>query len=154
MASTPVHVYLGTLQVDTTGGGAWADVGQCTKFKPPQMKVGAAKTTYLQQSTRWHTYIPGWVEPGSVTFTMNMRTADFNLLFVTYLQNTDSAGSSVRNWRIRYNDGSGATTGSVLSFSGYVEEMGDDELSRDQDLPVMTSGSIKVSGKPTYTQAT
>lgn len=148
MATTAVHVYLGTFQVDTTGSGSWQDLLQLTKFKPPQMKIGDAKTTYLTQANPFHTYIPGWGEPGAVTWSGNMITATYSTLFTYFTTRL------VKNFRVRYNDGSSSTSGSVLSFTGYINELGDDELSRDQEAPVMTAGSVKVSGLPTYSSAT
>lgn len=146
----PVISYLGTLQVDTTGSGAWADIGQVQKFKPPQMKVGDSQNTYLQQSAPWRTYQPGWGEPGEATFTIMMRQSDYNTLFGYFTNRTS------KNFRIRYNDGSTPSSGSVLTFgsAAYINELGDDEVSRDSELPIMTSGKIKVSGLPTYAPAT
>ena|ERR1700736_931649 len=156
----PVISYLGTLQLNTgtVGSPVWADIGQAIKFAPPKMKVGDSKNSYLQQANPWHTYQPGWGEPGVITFEINMRQSDFNTLFNTYFSVRKQA-----QFRIRYNDGTTSTSGSVLLLSSgaagvgdqcYINELGDGEVSRDTENPIMTSGSIKVSGLPTYTAAT
>lgn len=144
MATT---TYLGTLQYDS-GGGSYVDIGEIVSFDPFVQEVTDVKTSHLASTNATHEYLPGFIEPGEVAFTLNFAKAAYNTLH-GHLQ-----GRATRNYKVRVNDGSGATTGSNSVFLGYVKRLGKANLSTDSTNPIQATGAIKVSGSVTFTQGT
>ncbi len=141
MATT---TYLGTLQYDS-GGGVYVDVGQIVDFTSHVAEVTDVKTSHLASTSATHEYLPGFIEPGTVSFTLNFVKTDYTTLHGHLL------ARQTRNYKIRLNDGSTASNGSNTVFLGYVKSLGKGQLSTDATAPIQATGSLKVSGVPTYT---
>lgn len=139
--------YLGTLQYDS-GGSVYVDIGELVEFTPQKRSAQDVKDSHLASPGATHTYQPGFLEPGEISFRINFKKTDYATLDSHY------KGRAKRNYRVRYNDGTTATTGSNMVGEGYVKELGDEQLSRDSDNPIQTIGVIKASGVWTFTQAT
>ncbi len=137
------HSYLGILQVDASGSGAWGDVGQCIKITPPKIKVTASKTTHLASTQATDTFIPGFITPGEVQVELNMTSAMI-VQMLSYIR-------VMKNWRVRYNDGTTPTSGSVWTFAGFWTEFGDEVPENDRITTTMT---VTVSGPETFVAGT
>jgi hypothetical protein len=149
--SVGTHPYLGTVFVDTSSnyGQSYSQIGNITKFAPLKMKRGKSNTTYLGSTGEAKTLKPGWIDPDTLKVTVIMQGSVFTTLY-TYF----STDSDVRYYKIRYNDGTSSTSGSNLIFLAMISELGDDELSRDSDEPIMTEITLSASALPGFTAAT
>lgn len=139
----PIHKYLATLLVDAAGDGTYVSVGSIKSIKPPKGKWGKSNTSHLASSGKAKTSMSGWFECDSVEGKILYDSTKTSTLF--------GYGGVTKNWKIRYNDGSGSTTGSVWAFSGYINEIGDEEISEGDEDPIMTGFKIEISGGITFT---
>lgn len=144
MATTATHPYLGTLQFNTTGS-TYVDLGQLVDFTPPKVVWGKSDTSHLASTDATRTSTPGWADPGEIPFTINMLTADYNTLL------TRAKTRVVSVYRVRFNDGTTPTTGTVIGFSAWISELGVATLSKDDDNPLRLEGKLIVSGVHTLT---
>jgi hypothetical protein len=143
-----IHPYLATLLSSTTFAGSYAALGSLTKIEPPKGKVGDMNYSDLSVPNATHVFAPGWITSGELGATINFDKTNTGAIYGYYSART------VLFFKLRYNDGTGPTTGSVWAFTGYFNECGEESFSKDEDNPLQTSFKIKISGLPTFTAAT
>lgn len=112
------------------GGAA---VGKIVDIKGPAIKAMAVKTSNNDSPAAWHEYIPGWTDPGEITFTAIAVTA--NRSAINALIATTAAFvltfSDTHTW-----------TGSCI-VTGLDD---DDPLEGAETISV----TVQVTGKPVY----
>ena len=148
MAANPnnavTHPYLATVLVDTSSNWSktYAAVGSLIcMIDPPKMKRGKGKTSGLGNAGQAHTKKPGWIDSGQMKFSIKFNKTDMGTLFNFFVGDTDA-----RYWKVRYNDGSGATTGSTEECLGFITEQGEKQFDEDTDDPITTDVTVELSG--------
>src|SRR6266852_2118323 len=123
------------IEVDTTGAGAWALVGEVVNIGGPEVDVNPIKASNLQSPNQAHEYIPGMGEGGTVKLDINFTRAMMTQMYAYY--------RTAKNWRITLSD---ATT--VCTFTAFWSKYGNEEqLEGAQMTPI----ELKVTGKPVWT---
>jgi hypothetical protein len=98
------------------------------------------------------TNAPGWRVPGEVPFSIHFDDTNYKTLHDLYM--SDVEAEQTQPYRVRYNNGTSATTGTKIAFTAWIKELGNAEASRDEENPIATEGILHVSGVHTITQAT
>lgn len=116
-------------------------VGRVGDFNGPDSSRAAHKTSaHNTDPSAAHTYIPGMLEPGKVTFPLFIKTdtaADRQLA-------TDFANGTMIDWMIQYDTD---TLNSHIDFTGFIDSF---KLAHPVDGVVKCDISIKLSGKIYY----
>lgn len=116
-------------------------VGSVVEINGPTFKVKDVDTSNIQMSQPFRTFQAGLADGGDVTFTLIYAKANFNTLY----NNLRTSGT----WLIIFSDL--VSTASQLSMSGFLSGLSGKFPLDDM---IVFDCTVKVSGKPTFTQGT
>ena len=120
-------------------------IGNVTNITGPSMSKDTIDTTALDTTGGYRTFITGFKNAGTLTFTLMFEKAHYSTLKSAF--DSDVAKSI----EVILPDGATAETGSKLSFSGFVTEM---PLTIPPDDKITCDVTIQISGPVTFTPAT
>ena len=118
-------------------GTAWASIAQVRNITGPTMSRATYDTTALDTTGGYRTFITGFRDPGTVSFSMNFNRDGYDLM------KTDFEASTAVNYEIVLPD----TDKTSFEFAGLVTELPltiptDDLISCD--ITIKISGTVEV----------
>jgi predicted secreted protein len=119
-------------------------IGNVTNITGPSMSKDTIDTTALDTTGGYRTFITGFKNAGTLTFTLMFEKAHYSKLKSAF--DSDVAKSI----EVILPDGATAETGSKLSFSGFVTEI---PLTIPPDDKITCDVTIQISGPVTFTPA-
>ena len=119
-------------------------IGNVTNIAGPSMSKDTIDTTALDTTGGYRTFITGFKNAGTLTFTLMFEKEEYSTLKAAF--DSDVAKSI----EVILPDGATAETGSKLSFSGFVTEM---PLTIPPDDKITCDVTIQISGPVTFTPA-
>lgn len=120
-------------------------IGNVTNITGPSMSKDTIDTTALDTTGGYRTFITGFKNAGTLTFTLMFEKEEYSTLKAAF--DSDVAKSI----EVILPDGTTAETGSKLSFSGFVTEI---PLTIPPDDKITCDVTIQISGPVTFTPAT
>ena len=124
----------------STSGGAWTTVSNATSIGFPAPEIDEIEVTNHDSVGGYREFLPGLKDGGTVDF--EGVVADDSV--VSGLQSAFDA-TTVYSWKIT------TRSGATWTFDGYMASFGEGDA--DIDSARTYAGSIRVSGKPTFTAA-
>lgn len=123
-------------------GSAYITLGCLRTLSGPAFAADDVDVSSACSSNAFKEYVRGMVDPGEVGFTLLFTAGGYDDAYDLYDESI--FGPEGTNWRIQFYDGS------LVDFVGYIKS-----LSIDSDYlgEVTASGSIKVTGKPSWSPA-
>lgn len=140
MADTEALLGYNTLYEIKDAGGAYAIVGEVTEVTPPNEQASDVVATHLRSPDRKHEYIPGFIEPGEASLSINWIPGNPTDVL---LQDLKVSGAR-RMHRITW------PNGVAWEFTGYVKGF---EPSAPIDDRMTATVTLKVSGSTAITPA-
>lgn len=128
------------LEYKASGGGSYTTVSNATSIGFPAPEIDEIEVTNHDSVGGYREFLPGLKDGGTVDFEGIVSSDSV----VTGLQNAFD-GTVVYNWKIT------TRSGAVWTFDGYMASFG--EGAAEIDSARTYTGSIRVSGKPTFTAA-
>lgn len=123
----------GKLQVDIAS--VFTDVVEIVSIQGPDIEVGTIDVTHLQSPNQFKEFIAGLGDGGTLVCEGNFTPAQYNTLY-GFLRVT-------KPWRVILSNGS------RFDANGHITMLGNGmPLEEEVHMPV----SIKLTGKPTFTQ--
>ena len=119
-------------------------IGNVTNITGPSMSKDTIDTTALDTTGGYRTFITGFKNAGTLTFTLMFEKEKYSTLKAAF--DSDVAKSI----EVILPDGATAETGSKLSFSGLVTEI---PLTISPDDKITCDVTIQISGPVTFTPA-
>jgi len=119
-------------------------IGNVTNITGPSMSKDTIDTTALDTTGGYRTFITGFKNAGTLTFTFMFEKEEYSTLKAAF--DSDVAKSI----EVILPDGATAETGSKLSFSGFVTEI---PLTIPPDDKITCDVTIQISGPVTFTPA-
>ncbi len=119
-------------------------IGNVTNITGPSMSKDTIDTTALDTTGGYRTFITGFKNAGTLTFTLMFEKSHYSTLKNAF--DSDVAKSI----EVILPDGATAETGSKLSFSGFVTEI---PLTIPPDDKITCDVTIQISGPVTFTPA-
>lgn len=119
-------------------------IGNVTNITGPSMSKDTIDTTALDTTGGYRTFITGFKNAGTLTFTLMFEKEEYSTLKAAF--DSDVAKSI----EVILPDGATAETGSKLSFSGFVTEI---PLTIPPDDKITCDVTIQISGPVTFTPA-
>ncbi len=135
-ASSAVIGYNSAISVSATQGGSYTDLSEVLSISDNWM-VKEVKTSHLKSDNAAHEYIPGMIEPDTVTLELNFYKTQYNTII--------SALRTAYWFKITTSDGS------ITAFKGFYKSIG--QKVSDGDDRITASVQIKRTGLPTFTAA-
>jgi predicted secreted protein len=141
-----------TFQLSSVAGGAWVSMGEVLSVTPPTNAMGTIDITNHGTTDYFREFLPGMVDPGTVTFTANYITStvassDSREWCENLITDIMAARTKIP-WRFYL---SGTSTQNAWQGSGYITNY---QLITPNDQAVSYSVSLKVTGKPTFSADT
>ena len=128
-----------TLSLTSVDAGTFYAIGEVVSVTPPTRTMGTIDISNHQTTDYYREFLPGIIDPGTVTFTANYVSSSSwanNLI-------NDVMDSRIKiNWKVSL---SGTATQSIWFGNGYVTNY---QLLTANDKAVQYSLSIKVTAKP------
>ncbi len=119
-------------------------IGNVTNITGPSMSKDTIDTTALDTTGGYRTFITGFKNAGTLTFTLMFEKEEYSTLKAAF--DSDVAKSI----EVILPDGATAETGSKLSFNGLVTEL---PLTIPPDDKITCDVTIQISGPVTFTPA-
>lgn len=119
-------------------------IGNVTNITGPSMSKDTIDTTALDTTGGYRTFITGFKNAGTLTFTLMFEKEEYSTLKAAF--DSDVAKSI----EVILPDGTTAETGSKVSFSGFVTEI---PLTIPPDDKITCDVTIQISGPVTFTPA-
>lgn len=120
---------------------AFTSIAEITKLTPPNETRDAIEVTHTTSTDGRREFIPGWRDSGEISFEANWLPDNSTHDQTTGLYSTFD-DDALHNWRIVVPDVV------QIDFAGFI-------TAHEPDLPMeeqaKLSGTIKISGKPTFT---
>lgn len=132
MADLGVHGFGTTITGSVTGA-----IGDVTNISFSGIDRDAIDITTMASTNKWSSFVPGMVNGGEITVTVNYVKAMAKTL-------EDNIGLAAETWTILFPN----TDASTFVFSGYIKGLG---TAIPHDDKVTQTVTIKVAGKPTFT---
>lgn len=129
---------------DGTSDEGFDDVAEIIDVSGPGFSRDTFDVSHASSPNHYREFRDGFKDAGEVTLTMNMVQADY----ASFLAKFDSDG--LGNFLITIPDDN-YSNAPTIAFEGVVTSIETEYTTEDK---VTTSVTIKVSGKPTYTQGT
>lgn len=124
-------------------GSSPTQIVHVTSFGGPSHEVGDIETTDYEVSDDYKTYIPGMIDAGElelgIKYDKSEHSANLNQIAVK------------QDFTITFNEPD-LNTPSTLDFTGYVKGFAYEFADSADDGLVQNTITIKVSGKPTFTE--
>lgn len=120
---------------------SFTDIAQVINIIPPQLSRETIDTTHLESADGYNEYIPGMREGGEVTFTLGYEK---NGTGQSDIRGDFDSDANV-NYKVTY------PNGATWEFTGFVTGLSPSEVANNER--VTESVTIKVTGKPTWTEA-
>ena len=144
---TPTQGYLAKFQYgDQPTGPAsttWTDFTSILDIKPPKIEAKDIDVSVMDSPNQAEVYLPGWANGGEAELKIQFDKVQQNTVYGLF--------RTPKGFRIMFNDGTQATTGSNLVFTGYIKTF-QNEVNREG--LVTADVMVKVSGLPVFNQAT
>lgn len=140
MADTEALLGYNTLYEIKDAGGVYVTVGEVTEITPPNQQVADVVATHLRSPNRTHEYIPGFIEPGEASLTINWIPGGTTDVLILGLK----ASGAKRMHRVTW------PNGVKWEFTAYVKGF---EPATPIDDRMTATVSLKVSGDTTITPA-
>ena len=128
------------LEYKASGAGSFTTVSNATSIGFPAPEIDEIEVTNHDSVGGYREFLPGLKDGGTVDFE-GVVSSD---AVVTGLQSAFDA-TVVYNWKIT------TRSGAVWTFNGYMASFGEGEAEIDSARTY--TGSIRVSGKPTFAAA-
>lgn len=117
-------------------GSAWESIGEVNNISGPTMTREFIDTTSLDTSGGYRTFITGFRDAGTLTFSMNFNRDDYDTL------KSDFESDTLQDYEVVLPDADDTS----LEFQGLVTEI---PLSIPPDDKVTVDVTIKISGEVT-----
>ena len=127
------------LEYSTDGGTTYTALAQVLNIGGPGMTKDTIDTTALDTADGYRTFIGGFKNPGTLTFTANFEKTQYNTLKGQF------EGDTLVNYKLTTPDGS------TFEFIGLVTEM---PLTVPTDDKITMDVTIQISGTVTFTAGT
>jgi predicted secreted protein len=140
-----------TFQMGTSIGAAWVSMGEVQSVTPPTNAMGTIDITNHGTTDYFREFLPGLIDPGTVTFTANYITGSSTSGPIWYSQEEIEVLMSARTkvpWRFYL---SGTSTQNAWQGAGYITNY---QLLTANDQAAQYTVSLKVTGKPTFSADT
>lgn len=134
-----------TLSYSTTSGGTYTVLAAVKSITPPSPKRAEADATALDSPNMTREKMPSWANSGDCSFTAYFGKTQFAALLGFF------TAATLLYWKVTFPMVGAEAAGSVFPFSGYVTEVGFDQISTDDQGIVMCPFKIAVTGLPTFT---
>ena len=128
------------LEYKASGAGSYSTVSNATSIGFPAPEIDEIEVTNHDSVGGYREFLPGLKDGGTVDFEGVVSSDSV----VSGLQNAFDA-TVVYNWRIT------TRSGATWTFDGYMASFGEGDAEIDSARTY--AGSIRVSGKPTFTAA-
>ena len=137
-----------TFQMSSISTGIMVSMGEVLSVTPPTAAMGTIDITNHGTTDYFREYLPGLIDPGTVTFTANYITStvassDSRNSCENLIDELMAARTKIP-WRFYL---SGTSTQNMWSGNGYITNY---QLITANDQAVQYTMSLKVTGKPTY----
>lgn len=142
--ATKTHPYSAALSYATATNGTFTALADVRSVKPPNIQIGSSETTHLGSANAAKEFIPGWIDAGDIGFTLYFDSAQFSTVY--------GLVRSSRYWKITFPLVGTQTTAATWVAEGFLTSLDTAEMGID-DNAVTAPGTIKVTGKPTFTAA-
>lgn len=129
-----------TLEYSTDSGTTWTSVSNATKIGFPAPEIDEIETTNHDSTGGYREFLPGLKDGGTIDFE-GVVASD---TVVSGLQSAFDT-TAVVGWRIT------TRSGAEWEFDGYMASFGEGDAEIDSARTY--TGSIRVSGAPTFTAA-
>ena len=139
-ASTGVHVFSTTLQVDWTGGVSYGSIAEVFRISGPNIKVSTTMLTNLNSPSAAREKTPGFIDGGECTFSITWTKAVIN-----------QAVGALRkklNWKLIFPLVGAEVTASNWTFTGHLTALGNDVPEDDRIVCPLT---VDITGLPVFT---
>lgn len=117
-------------------GSTYTNVGEVTGCKPPSFSRDAVETTHMLTTDKYRTYIPGLLDAGEATISINYDASSSDVVIAAM------EAATLGQFKITFGD-----TNAVV-FSAVVTSYDISEVT--PDAKQTASATFKVSGKPTW----
>lgn len=125
-------------------GASYDAVAELTNIEPNTPTVGAHETTNTDITDNRKTYIPGWVDEGEVSATLNYRED------TKYQLDTVVGDGLVHQWRISWTDPGVGSTEPNIVLQGFITS--GPKMAMPLEDRWTLDVTIKISGKPVFTR--
>lgn len=145
MAATNVTIgYNSTYEISTDGGSTWVEVDEIGSITPPSFTTDSVDATHMKSPNRTREFVPGLIDPGDASFTINWIPGSASDVLLKALQvNGTTFGA-----RETYPNGVTSTyTGLVQQLSAAVPL--DDKMTMDVTIKVASAVTAGTSVAPT-----
>lgn len=116
-----------------SAGSSWVSIGEVNDISGPGMSRDTVDTTHLGTAGGYRTFIAGFRDPGTYTFTMNFNRTDYETL------KADFESDTLQNYEVILPDPDNTS----FEFEGLVTEI---PLTIPPDDKVTVDVTIKISG--------
>jgi predicted secreted protein len=128
----------------SANGGTFYDMGEVLSVTPPTRTMGTIDITNHGTTDYFREFLPGMIDPGTVTFTANYVSSSS---WANELITDIMAARSLINWKIELSTGEAATSSQNVWYgNGYITNY---QLITANDQAVQYSVSLKLTAKPT-----
>ncbi len=117
-------------------GSTYSDVAEVTGCKPPAYARDAVETTHMTSTSKYRTYIPGLLDAGEATLSLNYDASASDPLI------TAMEAATLGQFRITFGDAN------AVVFTAVVTSYEISEVTPDGKQTA--SATFKVSGRPTW----
>lgn len=140
--SLGLHAYGTTLSMDPAGGTNYVAIVEVVKIDGMDITITNTNFTHLQSPSGFKEFKPGMGDGGNVTYDINATKGQVNTFFSNL--RVASMGFQLK-WPLLASE----TNASNWQFSGHIDKMG---AAYPDDDRILVPMSVKVTGKPTFTQ--
>lgn len=128
----------------SANGGTFYDMGELLSVTPPTRSMGTIDITNHGTTDYFREFLPGMIDPGTVTFTANYVSSSS---WANELIPDIMAARSLINWKIELSTGEAAASSQNVWYgNGYITNY---QLLTANDQAVQYSVSLKLTAKPT-----
>jgi predicted secreted protein len=132
------------LALTSVNGGTFYPIGEVLSVTPPTRAMGTIDVTNHATTDYFREFLPGMIDPGTVTFTANYVSSSS---WASDLVTSVMADRAKINWKLELSTGEAATSSQNVWYgNGYITNY---QLITANDQAVTYSLSLKVTAKPT-----
>jgi hypothetical protein len=144
---TQVHTWDTRLSYDADGTPPYTDLTGIKNIGGPGISWSSVDETTLQSANKFREFAQGLGDGGEVTFTCYASKTRINTVYGTLA----AANGANGNWyfRVEWPLLSGESNRTRWDITGFVTNLSE---THEEDNDIMFDVTIKISGKPTFTQ--
>ena len=138
------------LRVNATSPTDGTAIAEVFSISGPSYSQTAVDTTHHTSTSRFRTFVPGMSDAGDISFDMRYVPTDATHDATSTTGMVGLFGATAATTFVLVFPDNGTTTNSYLAFSGIMTSF---TPSADLDSSLDASATIKITGKPTLTEA-